>query len=212
MSTSRLVIVPRLARSCRTLARTQGLRFSQGRIQVLGFFELFDRPGRELTRSSFVRQYCRRPVVVSSFSGSLSLLYAMRIDRCVSATRKRTTRSSIVSPSMRRIDDNTLRRVRHDMFRDVSSYSLSTTKKERKIHREQLLSARHSLFLSKRRRPRRHSVVFLLRAMMMRTAPNAFVSLSLILNGEAAPVTKETLNRKNSKAVLFFSEKFFSKP
>jgi hypothetical protein len=25
-------------------------------------------------------------------------------------------------------------------------------------------------------------------------------------------VTKETLNRKNSKAVLFFSEKFFSKP
>ena len=40
----------------------------------------------------------------------------------------------------------------------------------------------------------------------------AFVSLSLILNGEAAPVTKETLNRKNSKAVLFFSEKFFSKP
>ena len=106
----------------------------------------------------------------------------------------------------------TLRRVRHDMFRDVSSYSVSTTKKERKIQREQLLSARHSLFLSKRRRPRRHSVVFLLRAMMMRTAPNAFVSLSLILNGEAAPVTKETLNRKNSKAVLFFSEKFFSKP
>ena len=130
----------------------------------------------------------------------------------VSATRRGRREARLSRHRCGGLMITTLRRVRHDMFRDVSSYSLSTTKKERKIHREQLLSARHSLFLSKRRRPRRHSVVFLLRAMMMRTAPNAFVSLSLILNGEAAPVTKETLNRKNSKAVLFFSEKFFSKP
>ena len=181
MLTLHRVIVPRLATSCRTLARTEGLGFSQVCIQVLGFFELFDRPGRELTRSSFVRQSSSCLLVVSFLLGSL-LLDIRDADRCTSLRERRGRREARLSRHRcGGLMITTLRRVRHDMFRDVSSYSVSTTKKERKIHREQLLSARHSLFLSKRRRPRRrHSVVFLLRAMMMRTAPNAFVSLSLM--------------------------------
>ena len=123
------VIVPRLARSCRTLARTEGLGFSQVYIQVLGFFELFDRPGRELTRSSFVRQSssccCCLLLLVSSFSW---------IDRA-SRESKRTTRSSIVSPSMRRIDDNNNAFATFDVFIEGCVYIFNSVKKkkERKI-------------------------------------------------------------------------------